>query len=65
MMKRGQFMSEKKRKPVKQIYSQTDVIQFFSDDKNFDQDNKINRRNDKCSCSYPSEVTRVMRTKFP
>ena len=38
---------------------------FFSDEKNFDQDQKNNRRNDRWLCADPSEVPRVMHTKFP
>ena len=39
---------------------------FFSDEKNFDQDQKVNkrRRNDKWLYADPSKVTKVMHTKF-
>ena len=45
--------------------AEDDVIWFFSDEKNFDQDQKVNRRNDIWLCADPSEVPRVMHTKFP
>jgi hypothetical protein len=38
---------------------------FFSDEKNFTQDQKINRRNNRWLCSDPSEVPIIMSTKFP
>ncbi|UYV65511.1 hypothetical protein LAZ67_3004553, partial [Cordylochernes scorpioides] len=38
---------------------------FFSDEKNFDVDQKVNPRNDRWICKDPSEITVVMHTKFP
>ena len=38
---------------------------FFSDEKNFMQDQKVNRRNNRWLCSDPTEVPIVMATKFP
>ena len=42
-----------------------EILWFFSDEKNFDQDQKVNRRNDRWLCADPSEVPTVMHTKFP
>ena len=42
-----------------------DVLIFYSDEKNFSQDQKINRRNNRWLCSDPKEVPIVMATKFP
>ncbi|XP_052832121.1 uncharacterized protein LOC128247010 [Octopus bimaculoides] len=74
-MRKGHFISEtvkenhlirSKRHPNKlKNPAEKDVISFFSDEKNFDQDQKVNRRNDRWLCADPSEVPRVMRTKFP
>lgn len=41
------------------------MLWFFSDEKNFDLDEKFNRRNDRWLCSDPKEVPTVMHTKFP
>jgi len=41
------------------------MLWFYSDEKNFDQDQKVNRRNDRWLCADPSEVPHVMHTKFP
>jgi hypothetical protein len=38
---------------------------FFSDEKNFTQDQKVNRKNNRWLCSDPTEVPIVMSTKFP
>ncbi len=38
---------------------------FFSDEKNFQQDQVVNRRNHRWLCADPSEVPIVSRTKFP
>ena len=40
------------------------MFTFFSDEKNFDQDQVSNRRNDRWLCSCPSEVPTVILTKF-
>ena len=37
-----------------------DMLWFYSDENNFDQDQKINRRNDSCLCGDPSDVPHVM-----
>ena len=41
------------------------MLRFFSDEKNFDQDQKVNRRNDRWICKSPEEVPVIMKTKFP
>ena len=48
----------KKPKASKQII-------FFSDEKNFTQDQKVNRKNNRWLCRSISEVPVVMHTKFP
>ena len=48
----------KKPKASKQII-------FFSDEKNFTQDQKVNRKNNRWLCRDISEVPVVMHTKFP
>lgn len=40
------------------------MLWFFSDTKNFDQDQKMNRRNNKQLCAVPMKVTTMMPTKF-
>ena len=75
VMRRGQFMSAQTRNQRlirgKRLLSKLkhpevpNMLWFFSDEKNFDQDQKINRRNDRWLCSNPTEVPRVMHTKFP
>ena len=42
-----------------------DMFWSYSDEKDFDQDKKIYRRNDKWLCGDPSDIPRVMCTKFP
>jgi len=49
----------------KQVKISSDMLWFFSDKKNFDQDQKTNRRNDRRFCADSSDVLRVMHTKFP
>lgn len=41
------------------------LLRFFSDEKNFDQDQKINSRNDRWLCKTIEDVPVVMRTKYP
>ncbi|UYV68049.1 hypothetical protein LAZ67_5002908 [Cordylochernes scorpioides] len=41
------------------------MLRFFSDEKNFDVDQKVNPRNDRWICKDPSEKPVVMHTKFP
>ena len=42
-----------------------DRLIFFSDEKNFQQDQVVNRRNDRWLCADITEVPVVMRTKYP
>lgn len=75
VMRRGQFMSDKNRENrvirSKRLLNklkhpeEPNMLWFFSDEKNFDQDQKVNRRNDRWLCSNPTEVPTVMHTKFP
>lgn len=74
-LRRGQFLTEKTKKtrfekaaallnrvkhpPV------ADILVFFSDEKNFTQDQKVNPRNNRWLCDDPSDVPIVMKTKFP
>ncbi len=74
-MRRGQFMSEatktrrleKAKKLLARIKHPTvpNPLIFFSDEKNFTQDQKVNCRNNGWLCSDPTEVPIVMATKFP
>ncbi|UYV83395.1 hypothetical protein LAZ67_23000870 [Cordylochernes scorpioides] len=41
------------------------MLRFFSDENNFDVDQKVNPRNDRWICKDPSEIPVVMHTKFP
>ncbi|UYV82887.1 hypothetical protein LAZ67_22001238 [Cordylochernes scorpioides] len=41
------------------------MLRFFSDEKNFDVDQKVNPKNDRWICKDPSEIPVVMHTKFP
>ena len=41
------------------------MLRFFSDEKNFIQDRKVNRQNDRWLCEDPSDVPTVMHSKFP
>jgi DDE superfamily endonuclease len=75
VMRRGHFMSAKNRENrlirSKRLLNnlkhpeEPNILWFFSDEKNFDQDQKVNRKNDRWLCSDPSEVPIVMHTKFP
>ena len=75
VLKRGHFidlaMQEKRLDKAKKLLNKVkhpekdNLLKFFSDEKNFDQDQKINRRNDRWLCKDPDEVPRIMHTKFP
>jgi len=41
------------------------LLRFFSDEKNFIQDQKVNRQNDRWLCDDPFKVPTVMHTKCP
>ena len=74
-LKRGQFMTEatkarraeKAKKLLNRLKAPTTQNQliFFSDEKNFTQDQKVNKKNNRWLCSDPKEVPIVMATKFP
>jgi hypothetical protein len=74
-MRRGQFMSEatktRRLEKAKKLLARIkhpavpNPLIFFSDEKNFTQDQKVNRRNNRWLCSDPTEVPIVMATKFP
>jgi hypothetical protein len=72
VMRKGQFLSDK-TKETRLIRSkrllnrlknpaEEDAIWFFSDEKNFDQDQKFNRQNDRWLCKDRAEVPKVMHT---
>jgi hypothetical protein len=74
-LRRGQFMNEatKERRlakaklmlnKLKKPVTNGQLI-FFSDEKNFSQDQKVNRKNNRWLCADISEVPIVMATKFP
>lgn len=75
VMRRGQFMSDRTKvnrlTRAKRLLNklkhpeEPGLIWFFSDEKNFVQDQKVNRRNDRWLCKGPDEVSTVMHTKFP
>ena len=74
-MKRSQFMFEttkenrlvRSKRLLNKVKhpAEQDMLWFFSYKKNFHQDQKVNRRNDRWLCADPSKVPRVMHTKFP
>lgn len=41
------------------------LLRFFSDEKNFIQDRKVNRQNDRWLCEDPADVPTVMHSKHP
>ena len=74
-LRRGQFMTEATKKTryekaaallnrLKHPPAQ-DILIFFSDEKNFTQDQKVNSKNNRWLCDDPSDVPIVMKTKFP
>lgn len=74
-MRRGQFMSEitkvNRLTRAKRLLNklkhpeEPGMIWFFSDEKNFVQDQKVNRKNDRWLCKTPDDVPTIMHTKFP
>ena len=74
-LRRGQFMTEatkeKRCERAQKLVNffkhppAQDLLIFYSDEKNFSQDQKVNRKNDRWLCSDPEEVPIVMATKFP
>lgn len=75
LMRQGQFMSQKNPgKPCHLVQAlveqathpeEPDMLWFFSDENNFDQDEKVNRRNDGWLCASSNKVSMVMWTKSP
>ena len=75
VMQRGQFMSDRSKvnclTRAKRLLNKLKhpekpgMIWFFSDEKNFVQDQKVNRKNDQWLCKRPDEVPTVIHTKFP
>ncbi|QQP52144.1 Transposable element tcb2 transposase [Caligus rogercresseyi] len=74
-LRRGQFMSaatkERRAERAAALLNKfkhppdKDMLIFYSDEKNFNQDQKVNKKNNRWLCSDPSEVPIVMATKFP
>jgi hypothetical protein len=74
-LRKGQFMNaatkERRLAKAKLLLNRLKVpaangqLIFFSDKKNFSQDQKVNRKNNRWLCSDVSEVPIVMATKFP
>ena len=74
-LRRGQFMSAaaKERKAKRALVllrkfrkpPAKDILIFYSNEKNFSQDQQVNKKNNCWLCSDPSEVPIVMATKFP
>ena len=56
---RGKCLLNKLKRP-----EEPGMLWFCSDEKNVDQDRKVNRKNDRWLCSNPTEVSTVMQTKF-
>ncbi|UYV71917.1 hypothetical protein LAZ67_9001141 [Cordylochernes scorpioides] len=73
-LRKGQLLTEnmknnRKRKVAALLnnlkHDSFGMLRFFSDEKNFDVDQKVNPRNDRWICKDPSEIPVVMHTKFP
>ena len=74
-LRRGQFMTERTKETrllkAKALLNRLkrplapDMLIFFSDVKNFTQDQKVNSKNNRWLCADPSDVPIIMRTKFP
>jgi hypothetical protein len=74
-LRRGQFMSqamkERRLEKAKLLLNKlknpaaNGQLIFFSDEKNFSQDPKVNKKNNRWLCADISEVPIVMVTKFP
>ena len=69
IMKRGQFISETSKenclaRSKRQNQTEQNILWFISVEKNFDQDQKVNRRNKRWLYADPSKVLRVMHTNF-
>ena len=74
-LRRGQFMSATTKKTRYEKAAALlnrlkhppvpDILIFFSDEKNFTQDQKVNSRNNRWLCGDRNDVPIVMKTKFP
>ena len=74
-LRKGQFMSEatklRRLEKAKKLLNRLkkpptpNILIFFSDEKNFQQDQVVNSRNNRWLCDDPEEVPIVMKTKFP
>jgi DNA-binding Lrp family transcriptional regulator len=74
-LRKGQFMSEgtkeRRLEKAKMLLnrlkkpSSNGQLVFFSDEKNFSQDQKVNKKNNRWLCADIREVPVVMSTKFP
>jgi transposase-like protein len=74
-LRKGQFLSQatkekrfqKARKLLNKLNkpSENGQLIFFSDEKNFSQDQKVNKKNNRWLCSDATKVPVVMATKFP
>ena len=74
-LRRGQFMNaatkERRAERARALLNKfknppaNDILIFYSDEKNFSQDQKVNRNNNRWLCSDPSDVPIIMATKFP
>ena len=75
VIRRGQFMSDRTKvnrltrlkRFLNKLKHPEDpgMIWFFSEEKNFVQDQKVNRKNNRWLCKGPDEVRTTMHTKFP
>jgi hypothetical protein len=74
-LRRGQFMSqvtkERRLEKAKLLFNKlknpaaNKQLIFFSDKKNFSQDQKVNKKHNRWLCADIIEVPIVMATKFP
>ena len=74
-LKKGQFMNaatkERRLEKAKKLFgrikrpAERGALIFFSDEKNFTQDQKVNRKNNRWICEDRNDVPIVMSTKFP
>ena len=73
-LRKGQFMSaatkQNRYKKASALLNRIkhppvpDILIFFSDEKNFTQDQKVNSKNNRWLCNDPSEIPIVMKTKL-
>jgi len=63
--KERRFEKAKKLFAKLKIQKRGNFLIFFSDEKNFQQDQKVNWKNDRLLCANADEVPIVMETKYP